>query len=135
MQKIYKPALLMLVFSFSLFTLCRAQAVIEWQNTIGGSDGDYLSSVQQTIDGGYILGGYSRQPFQAIKPRTPTERKITGSVKTDAGGNIQWQNTIGASGNDRLYSVQQTADGGYILGGYSESNISGEKTENCIGYW
>jgi hypothetical protein len=37
-------------------------------------------------------------------------------VKTDASGNIQWQNTIGGNGWDRLYSIQQTADDGYILG-------------------
>ncbi|MBK9638381.1 MAG: hypothetical protein IPO63_11390 [Bacteroidetes bacterium] len=32
-----------------------------------------------------------------------------------------------------IYSIQQTTDGGYILGGYSDSNISGDKTENCLG--
>lgn len=51
-------------------------------------------------------------------------------MKTDSLGNIQWQNTIGGSADDQLYSVQQTADGGYIVGGYSYSNISGDKTEN-----
>lgn len=51
---------------------------------------------------------------------------------------IEWQNNIGASGNDWLYSVQQTSDGGYILGGVSSSSLSGDKTENSNGggdYW
>ncbi|MBK9047480.1 MAG: hypothetical protein IPL74_12470 [Bacteroidetes bacterium] len=54
---------------------------------------------------------------------------------------IQWQNTIGGSSFDFLYSAEQTTDGGYILVGYSYSNISGDKTENFIGsygrsdYW
>jgi hypothetical protein len=43
---------------------------------------------------------------------------------------IEWQNTIGGSGDDLFTSIQQTADGGYILGGYSSSNISADKTEN-----
>jgi hypothetical protein len=46
---------------------------------------------------------------------------------------IEWQNTIGGSGEDFLYSISQTSDGGYILAGYSESNISGDKTENSNG--
>lgn len=45
---------------------------------------------------------------------------------------IEWQNTI--SGDDRD-SVQQTTDGGYILGGYSRSGISGDKTEANHGDW
>ncbi|MFI5219320.1 MAG: hypothetical protein ACHQNT_07500 [Bacteroidia bacterium] len=48
---------------------------------------------------------------------------------------IEWQNTIGGSDEDYLYSVQQTSDGGYILGGQSTSNISGDKTENSNGAW
>jgi hypothetical protein len=31
---------------------------IQWQNTIGGNGDDQLSSVIQTSDGGYILGGH-----------------------------------------------------------------------------
>jgi len=30
---------------------------------------------------------------------------------------IEWQNTIGGSTDDILYSLSQTLDGGYILGG------------------
>jgi hypothetical protein len=51
---------------------------------------------------------------------------------------IEWQNTIGGSGEDFLTSMQQTIDGGYIIGGTSNSNISGDKNENSQGnfdYW
>lgn len=51
---------------------------------------------------------------------------------------IAWQNTIGGSSWDYLHSIQQTTDGGYILGGYSSSGISGDKTEASQGdsdYW
>lgn|GEM_PF-3104256 len=46
---------------------------------------------------------------------------------------IQWQHTIGGSGYESNLSLQQTDDGGYILGGSSESNVSGDKTENSLG--
>ncbi len=111
---------------------------IQWQNTIGGSTGDLLQAIQQTSDGGYLLGGWSNSNISGDK----TENSIGGTdywiVKTDASGSIQWQNTIGGNSNDQLNSIYQTSDGGYILGGNSISNISGDKTENCIGtsdYW
>ncbi len=111
---------------------------IEWQNTIGGSEGDYVLSIQQTNDGGYVLGGSSDSGISGDK----TEENLGGRdywiVKLDGTGNIQWQNTIGGNAEDQLYAIQQTADGGYIAGGYSNSNISGDKTENSLGnndYW
>jgi hypothetical protein len=106
---------------------------IQWQNTIGGSEPDYLLSIQQTIDGGYILGGYSGSSISGDKTENSFGDHDYWIVKVDSHGVIQWENTIGGSSWDRLSSIQQTVDGGYILGGYSISNISGDKTENCIG--
>lgn len=112
---------------------------IEWQKTYGGSGYDQLETVAQTADGGYIIGGYSTSNISGIK----TENNNAGSIdiwilKLDATGNIIWQNTIGGSASDYLGSVDITADGGYIVGAYSYSDISGDKTENHIGdadYW
>ncbi len=42
---------------------------IIWQNTIGGNGDDFLTSLELTSDGGYILGGYPTQEFQAIRQR------------------------------------------------------------------
>lgn len=112
---------------------------IEWQKTYGGSDYDQLETVAQTLDGGYILGGYSVSGISGIK----TENNHAGSIdiwiiKLDATGNIVWQNTIGGNSSDYLGSIDITEDGGYIVGAYSYSDISGDKTENHIGdadYW
>ena len=111
---------------------------IEWQNTIGGSNEDVLNSVIQTTDGGYLLGGYSESGISGDK----TEAWLGGAdywvVKLDDTGNIEWQNTIGGSNTDIIYSVIQTLDGGYLLGGYSSSGISVDKTEANLGgadYW
>ncbi len=107
--------------------------IIQWQNTIGGSSSDELTSIRQTTDGGYILGGFSSSNISGDK----TENCIGGwdywIVKVDSLGVVQWQNTIGGNGNEQLNDVQLTFDGGYVLGGWSESNISGDKTENSKG--
>ncbi len=105
---------------------------IEWQKAFGGSIYDELFSVSQTADGGYILGGYSNSNISGNKSEDSIGGYDYWIIKTDDYGNIQWQNTIGGSKNDYLLSVEQTTDGGYILGGWSESNISGDKTENCF---
>jgi len=127
-----------LLFSFSLllFQLTLAQApIIEWQKTIGGSESEALYSLQQTADGGYILGGQSLSGANGDK----TEANFGGwdywVVKLDANGNIVWQNTIGGPDGDSIRLIQQTVDGGYIIGGISKSGISSDKTEANIGGW
>jgi hypothetical protein len=40
----------------------------------------------------------------------------------------QWDRTFGGDSNDNLGGVVQTADGGYLLGGTSNSNAVGDKT-------
>ena len=111
---------------------------IEWQKTIGGDRFDWLYSVQQTTDGGYILGGSSESNKSGEKTDSARGGEDYWVLKLNSTGNIEWQKTIGGSGYDRLSSIQQTSDGGYILGGTSESNISGDKSENSRGsrdYW
>ncbi|MBK9046194.1 MAG: hypothetical protein IPL74_05670 [Bacteroidetes bacterium] len=108
---------------------------IEWQNTIGGSSTDYLNSIQQTTDGGYILGGRSNSDISGDKSENNIGSFAHWIVKTDAYGNIQWQNTIGGTDQDYITSILQTFDGGYLLGGYSNSGISGDKTEINYGNW
>jgi gliding motility-associated-like protein len=127
------------IFMLFKVALVQAQApTIQWQRTIGGNNYDYFYSLQKTTDGGYILGGQSDSNISGDK----TENSKGGSdywvVKLNSTGVIQWQRTIGGSNGDGLLILQQTSDGGYILGGLSSSNISGDKTENSRGgfdYW
>ena len=51
---------------------------------------------------------------------------------------IEWENTIGGNGYEYLGTIEPTPDGGYIMSGFSESKITGDKTETCKGssdYW
>ncbi len=117
-----------------LFNISFAQAPeIEWENTIGGNSSDYATSVAQTVDGGYILGGFSSSPISGDKTEAWLGYADYWVIKLYADGTIQWQNNIGGFAYDEFKNIEQTADGGYIVGGFSNSAIGGEKTEANIG--
>ncbi len=128
-----KNAILTSILCFSHFFATAQGPTIAWQKTIGGSDFDMLRSARQTVDGGYILGGYSSSNISGNKTENRRGFYDFWIVKTDSTGKISWQKTIGGNGFNFLCSVEPTSDGGYILGGHSNANISGEKTENSRG--
>lgn len=88
----------------------------DWENNYGGTSKDYGESVQQTSDGGYIIVGYTTSFASG-----DVGDEDVYLIKTDSGGTEQWSNTFGGAKDDRGMSVQQTADGGYILAGYTRS--------------
>ncbi len=89
----------------------------EWNQTFGQEEYDSAFSAQQTIDGGYIITGYSVFPDE--------EQTDSWLIKTDEFGNVEWNQTFGGDGDDQLYSVQQTSDNGFILAGITNSYGSG----------
>jgi hypothetical protein len=102
----------------------------QWDRTFGGSAEDYLNAVQQTTDGGFVFAGYSNSPISGNKTHACWGIYDYWMVKTDDSGNLLWDKTYGGYGSDQLTGILQTADGGYLLGGYSNSGISGDKTED-----
>lgn len=86
---------------------------IEWQRNYGGIYEERASSVHQTNDGGYIFAG-NTQSFGA-------GGGDIWIIKLSALGNIEWQQACGGTGEDRACSIQQTADGGYVVGGTTSS--------------
>jgi hypothetical protein len=110
-----------------------ANGVKQWDKRFGGTDEDFLLSLQQTADGGYILGGYSNSGIGGDKTEEVLGLQDYWVVKIDANGIKQWDKRFGGTSNEGLRSLQQTADGGYILGGTSNSGIGGDKTEDSWG--
>jgi hypothetical protein len=104
-----------------------------WQKTIGGNSIDHLTSAKETTDGGYILGGSSSSGMSGEKTQNSRGNDDYWVVKLDENRNIIWDKTYGGTGVDRLTSIIQTTDGGYLIGGSSDSDISAEKTDNSRG--
>ncbi|MBL0281896.1 MAG: hypothetical protein IPQ11_16380 [Bacteroidetes bacterium] len=52
-------------------------------------------------------------------------------IKLDGDGSIVWEeNSIGGDSDDYVLEIPLTADGGVLLGGFSFSSLSGDKTQN-----
>lgn len=94
-----------------------AEGEFSWGKTYGGDDRDAASSIQQTIDGGYIVAGY-------------TESFGSGSrdiwiLKLDQNGNATWQKTYGGIDGESASSIKQTIDGGFIVAGNTGADSGG----------
>jgi predicted secreted protein len=85
----------------------------EWESIFGGEHWDAGHSVQQTADGGFIITGLTKS-FGAGEGDV-------WLIKTDSEGNKEWENTFGGEYLDVGHSVQQTADGGFIITGETGS--------------
>ncbi len=106
---------------------------ILWQASFGGVRNEEFGSLEETPDGGFILGGSSASGASGNKS-TPNYGLLDyWLVRLDRNGSILWDRTFGGASDDRLYAVQQTADGGFILGGQSWSSVSGNKTSPNFG--
>ncbi|MCP4366477.1 MAG: hypothetical protein GY800_14450 [Planctomycetes bacterium] len=91
---------------------------VEWQKTLGGGGGgdDFISSVAQTGDGGYIVVGDT----------VLATGDINGwIVRLNAMGGKQWERTAGGSAKDEINAVWATTDGGFVVAGSSYSFGSG----------
>lgn len=106
---------------------------IEWQRTIGGDLSDRLLTIQITSDGGYILGGESNSNSSGEKNENSRGDFDYWIVKLNNTGEIEWQKTLGGSGLEVFGDLIISQDNGYIVGGYSTSPISGDKTLDNYG--
>ena len=85
-----------------------------WEKTYGHYFG---TSVQQTIDGGYIVTGVTE---------TFSSSGDVFLIKTNGNGDTLWTKTYGGNDDDIGYSVQQTTDSGYIITGRTHSYGNGQ---------
>jgi len=88
-----------------------------WVRTYGAQEHEEGHSVEQTLDGGYVVAGYTHS-FGA-------GNNDVYLIKTDSGGDTMWACTYGGSLEDEGHSVEQTMDGGYIVAGHTHSFGSG----------
>lgn len=89
------------------FTLLKVSSAgdISWQRSYAGE----MLSVTATSDGGFAVSG--SVPGQGVNGMV---------LKLDSSGIPQWESTFN---EDRIWSVQQTRDEGYVIGGRATSPI------------
>ncbi len=111
-----------------------ASGAVEWQRSYGGSSDDYGGPISQTTDGGYIMACSS---FSNDGDVSGNHGQKDGWIaKLSASGGVEWQKCIGGSSMDKINSIQQTTDGGYIMAGTTKSNdgdVSGNHGD--YDYW
>ena len=135
MKTNYYRGLLTILF-FSVFitnVFAQNNLIKQWDRRFGGSNVEKLFSFQPTADGGYLLAGWTVSPISGDKTQNTQGFEDYWIVKIDSSGIKQWDRDFGGSGSDLLQAAQQTNDGGYILGGTSFSDISGDKSQNTWG--
>ncbi|UCD17116.1 MAG: hypothetical protein JSV44_11795 [Candidatus Zixiibacteriota bacterium] len=84
-----------------------------WTAVYGGGGADFGYALEITPDQGFIFSGGTAS-FSAGY----TDAYL---VKTDAGGNVEWEKSYGGAFDDRAYAVMRAMDGGYLLVGTTES--------------
>lgn len=93
-----------------------------WTATYGNDRADLGSTVEVTTDNGFIFGGTTVEDG---------ENFYDGYVvKTDSLGVLEWDSAYGGYDEDRIYTIQTTPDGGYVLGGVSE--VSGARKMDML---
>lgn len=93
---------------------------LQWQKPFGGTGVDRAHDVCQTVDGGYAAAGYTSSSGSGLDDLY--------LIRTDSIGNELWTRTIGGSGRDYGQSIaQSTADGGFLIAGYTLSFGAGSE--------
>ncbi len=124
------PILLCLVI-LNIDVAAQQTPFLQWQHSYGGSGLDKIRSIKQTNDGGYIVAGHSFSNDGNVKNNHGNNDYWI--LKLNSAGNVEWKKTYGGSDYDYAISVQQTADNGCIVAGYTNSN-DGDVTGNHGGY-
>jgi len=86
---------------------------MQWNKPYGGADNDVVHSLIETSDGGFALAG-GTYSFDA-------RYNDFWLIKTDANGNMEWNQKYGGTRSEYAESVVETSDGGYVLAGETKS--------------
>ncbi len=103
------------------YTIMKLNSIgdLEWQKSYGGSGFDAIEDIRQTSDGGYIVGGETNSTDgDVVGQHGLTDAWI---LRLDAAGDLIWKKTIGGSKSEAAQGILQTADGGFIFSGGTNS--------------
>lgn len=122
-----------LVFSDSgqyLITKYNSTGAIAWEKKYGGSSADRARSITRINTGGYLVAGSSRSVDGDVTDNHgPAGTADAWLMKIDEDGIIIWKKCYGGTSPDAAYTVVESPDGGFVVGGISSSN-NGDLTGN-----
>lgn len=98
---------------------------LQWANKYGGSTVDIPFVIKMTSDGGTIVAGYTDSKDGHVTNLASRDYWDLWVAKLDRCGNIEWQRAWGGSGYESARDIEQTADGGYIVLGETNSTDGG----------
>ena len=94
---------------------------IAFIKNIGGNDNDDAVDVVRSSDNGFVFVGTTESVNGDIVDKTTDDADVW-VLKTDAQGTVLWSKTYGGSSDEITTSIQNTADGGFILAAYTRSD-------------
>ncbi|MGL6128800.1 T9SS type A sorting domain-containing protein, partial [Chryseobacterium artocarpi] len=97
------------------------------QLILGGKGLDEVEKMIPTRDGGALLGIYSRSGNNGYKKTDNFGEGDYWIVKLDKNGKVEWEKNYGGKEDDHLRTLALTSNG-YVIGGESRSDRSGNKT-------
>ncbi len=116
---------------------CDAAGNIVQQKTIGGTATDYIWNVVQDVNGDFIVAAQSSSGISGDKTESNIGLQDFWVLKINTNFQIINQKTIGGTSSD-YPNCMILKNGNIIIVGNSDSNASGNKTENSYGwsdYW
>lgn len=98
---------------------------------------DVLTSMVTNRDGSLLLGGYAKSEKMGKKMSDKKGINDYVALKIDVNGEVVWKQELGSNGNDYLQRVFKTRDGGYLLAGTSNGNVSRNKNgkQGLYDFW
>ena len=112
------------LYSDGLIIKYDAEGAVEWAKSFGGDgytdDNVQITSVVETKDGGYIVGGYFKSKEIQLEGKDGQQITITRNsnfaysdgliIKYDAEGAVEWAKSFGGDDDDYIQSVAATND-------------------------
>jgi uncharacterized delta-60 repeat protein len=98
---------------------------LSWARTAGGSGYDYASAVIETTDGNYILAGATNS-FDASF--------VVFLLEYSPDGTFSWAHRLPGIPASEAQAIAQTADGGYIIAGFTQHHSAGSNDVMLLKY-
>lgn len=126
-------------YDYWIVKLNQLNGLLEWETTVGGAADDFLIELSgNERNKSFYAGGTSNSGVSGVKTSGNSGGSDFWLLNLDSIGGTKWEINLGGTGTDVLTAMVSSPEGAVIVGGYSNSGISGTKTTSNNGgfdYW